>query len=99
MKYGDVPIPGYIPCYSIPQVAAALGISVSTIRRLIRNGKLAAFRIGRQWRISLASLQQFTGANLLNSNSIFYSDPAIGLQSLYDEYLEQGFIASSGKQG
>lgn len=92
MPHCNVPIPGYVPCYSIAEVAAALGISVSTVRRLIKSGQLAAFRIGRQWRISLASLQVFTGASLIDERSIFYANPAIGLQSLFDEYLERGLI-------
>ena len=97
MQHGNLPIPGYVPCYSIAEVAIALGISVSTVRRMIRSGRLSAFRIGRQWRISLASLQAFTGASLVDERSIFYSNPAIGLQSLYDEYLEQGLIPQSNR--
>jgi len=42
-----------------PQRAAVLlSVGASTILRLIRNGKLRAIRVGRQWRIKLADLQK-----------------------------------------
>jgi excisionase family DNA binding protein len=37
-----------------------LGVSASTILRLIRNGQLPAIRIGRQWRVLMSDLRRGT---------------------------------------
>jgi excisionase family DNA binding protein len=42
--------------YSPEEVASKLGLHVRTIRRFIRNGKLRATRIGKQYRISAVEL-------------------------------------------
>ena len=45
-----------------PQRAAALcGVSVFTIRRMIKDRRLAAKRIGRQWRIRESDLAELMG--------------------------------------
>ncbi|MFC7340572.1 helix-turn-helix domain-containing protein [Saccharopolyspora griseoalba] len=48
--------------YSVEQVAALLGLHVRTVRSYIRSGRLNAVRIGKQYRISRADLEQLTGA-------------------------------------
>jgi excisionase family DNA binding protein len=40
------------------KAARLLDVSESTIRRLIKSGKLKATRYGRQWRILLSDLRQ-----------------------------------------
>lgn len=40
--------------YTIYELAAAWGCSWRTIWRMIQRGELAAFRVGRSWRISAA---------------------------------------------
>ncbi|MGX1774353.1 helix-turn-helix domain-containing protein [Nocardia brasiliensis] len=47
--------------YSVEQVAERLGLHVRTIRNYVRDGRLTAVRIGKQYRISAADLEAFTG--------------------------------------
>jgi excisionase family DNA binding protein len=46
---------------SVEQVAETLGLHVRTVRGYIRNGRLKAVRIGKQYRIAKADLDAFTG--------------------------------------
>ena len=46
---------------SVDQVAEAPGLHVRTVRGYIRDGRLRAQRIGKQYRISRADLDAFTG--------------------------------------
>jgi excisionase family DNA binding protein len=46
---------------SVDQVAGQLGMHVRTVRRYVREGKLKAVRIGKQYRIAAADLTQLTG--------------------------------------
>jgi excisionase family DNA binding protein len=48
--------------YSVEQVAEQLGLHVRTIRNYVRDGRLKATRIGKQYRISREDLEEFTGA-------------------------------------
>ncbi|MET8997346.1 helix-turn-helix domain-containing protein [Amycolatopsis sp. NPDC004169] len=47
--------------YSVEQVAAKLGLHVRTVRNYVRDGRLKAVRIGKQYRIAAADLAAFTG--------------------------------------
>ncbi|MFI6047254.1 helix-turn-helix domain-containing protein [Nocardia sp. NPDC051321] len=47
--------------YSVEQVAERLGLHVRTIRNYVRDGRLKAVRIGKQYRIAEADLEAFTG--------------------------------------
>lgn len=47
--------------YSVEQVAERLGLHVRTVRSYVRDGKLKAVRIGKQYRIARADLDAFTG--------------------------------------
>ncbi|MEV6284799.1 helix-turn-helix domain-containing protein [Kribbella sp. NPDC051770] len=47
--------------YSVEQVAEQLGLHVRTIRNYVRDGKLKATRIGKQYRITREDLEEFTG--------------------------------------
>lgn len=47
--------------YSVEQVAERLGLHVRTIRNYVRDGRLNAVRIGKQYRIAEADLEAFTG--------------------------------------
>jgi excisionase family DNA binding protein len=48
--------------YSVEQVAEILGLHVRTVRSYVRDGRLRAVRIGKQYRIAQADLDAFTGA-------------------------------------
>jgi excisionase family DNA binding protein len=47
--------------YSVEQVAERLGLHVRTVRTYIRDGRLKAVRIGKQYRIARGNLEALTG--------------------------------------
>lgn len=47
--------------YSAEQVAEMLGLHVRTVRSYVRDGRLKAVRIGKQYRIAREDLEAFTG--------------------------------------
>lgn len=47
--------------YSVEEVAALLGLHVKTVRGYVRDGRLDAVRIGRQYRIGADALEAFAG--------------------------------------
>jgi excisionase family DNA binding protein len=47
--------------YSVEQVADRLGLHVRTVRNYVREGRLKAVRIGKQYRIAREDLEAFTG--------------------------------------
>ncbi|WP_206795252.1 helix-turn-helix domain-containing protein [Amycolatopsis sp. MtRt-6] len=47
--------------FSVEQVAAKLGLHVRTVRNYVRDGRLKAVRIGKQYRITATDLAAFTG--------------------------------------
>jgi excisionase family DNA binding protein len=47
--------------YSVDQVAERLGLHVRTVRSYVREGRLKAVRIGKQYRIAREDLEAFTG--------------------------------------
>jgi excisionase family DNA binding protein len=49
--------------YSVEQVANRLGLHVRTIRNYVRDGRLKAVRIGKQYRIAREDLEEFTGTS------------------------------------
>jgi excisionase family DNA binding protein len=50
--------------YSVEQVASRLGLHVRTIRNYVRDGRLKAVRIGKQYRIAREDLEAFTGTSV-----------------------------------
>ena len=48
--------------YTLEQVAEHLGLHVRTVRAYVRDGRLKAVRIGKQYRVSPADLAALTGA-------------------------------------
>jgi excisionase family DNA binding protein len=48
--------------YSVEQVAERLGLHVRTVRNYVRDGRLKAVKIGKQYRIARADLEALTGA-------------------------------------
>jgi excisionase family DNA binding protein len=49
--------------YSLEDVADRLGLHVRTVRNYVREGRLGAVRIGKQYRVSRADLQALTGGS------------------------------------
>lgn len=47
--------------YSAEQVAERLGLHVRTVRNYVRDGRLKAVKIGKQYRIARADLEALTG--------------------------------------
>jgi len=47
--------------YSAEQVAELLNLHVKTVRRYVRDGRLKAKRIGKEYRITRADLEAFAG--------------------------------------
>ena len=47
--------------YSVEQVAAHLGLHVRTVRNYVRDGRLKAVRIGKQYRIARDVIETLTG--------------------------------------
>lgn len=47
--------------YSVEQVAEHLGLHIRTVRNYVRDGRLPAVRIGKQYRIAHEDLAAFTG--------------------------------------
>lgn len=50
--------------YSVEQVAQRLGLHVRTVRNYVRDGRLKAVRIGKQYRIARTDLEELTGRTL-----------------------------------
>jgi excisionase family DNA binding protein len=51
----------YKELYSVEQVADRLGLHVKTVRNYVREGRLKAVRIGKQYRIAREDLEAMTG--------------------------------------
>ena len=49
--------------YSAEEIADLLDLHVRTVRRFIREGKLEATRLGKQYRISAQELSRFVGSD------------------------------------
>jgi excisionase family DNA binding protein len=49
--------------YSLEDVADRLGLHVRTVRNYVRDGRLGAVRIGKQYRVSDADLRALTGGS------------------------------------
>jgi excisionase family DNA binding protein len=48
--------------YTLEEVAGRLGLHVRTVRRHVREGRLKALRVGGQYRVARADLEELTGA-------------------------------------
>lgn len=70
--------------YTIDKVAEILGMHHKTIRKFIREGKLGANKVGKQWRISGHDLSVFMERNSVNIN-----DEKISKESNIDFYTNE----------
>ena len=78
--------------YTIDKVAEILGMHHKTIRKFITEGKLAASKVGKQWRISGHDLSLFMEKNNVNINNKKASD-----ESSID-FLTNGEVKETEKQ-
>lgn len=46
-------------CLTVAEVAKWFGVNTTTVYRLVKRGKLPAFKIGNQWRFSLQRLEEW----------------------------------------
>lgn len=55
----EVPIRVRLEVYTIQEVADMLKVDHKVVRQAIKDGELDAFRVGRQWRITVHALQRY----------------------------------------
>ena len=48
---------------TIEETALYLRVSESTVRRMVKDGRIPARQIGRQWRIPRAALEEYLGGD------------------------------------
>ena len=68
--------------YSPEQIADRLGLHVRTVRNYLRDGRLKAVRIGKQYRIAREDLAAFTGGDDQPHGSRAAADPHIDVSSI-----------------
>jgi excisionase family DNA binding protein len=56
--------------YSAEQVAERLSLHVKTVRAYVRDGRLKATRIGKQYRIAREDLETFTGQSVAPDTAV-----------------------------
>lgn len=56
--------------YTVDEVAERLNLHVKTVRRIIREGRLPAKRIGKEYRITRAALDDFAGTTQAADDAI-----------------------------
>lgn len=78
--------------YTIDKIAEILGMHHKTIRKFITEGKLAASKVGKQWRISGHDLSLFMEKNNVNIN-----DKKISEESNID-FVTIGEVKENAKQ-
>ena len=49
--------------YDIPEVSKMLGLSVETIRKYLRTGKLKGSKLGKSWKITEEEVREFYEIN------------------------------------
>ena len=50
---------------TVIQVAELLQVSIPQVRRMIANGELSAMKVGREWRVPKAALEELFERELL----------------------------------
>lgn len=78
--------------YTIDKIAEILGMHHKTIRKFITEGKLAASKVGKQWRISGHDLSVF-----MEKNNVNISDEKISEESNID-FVTNGEVKDNIKQ-
>lgn len=58
-----------IEMYSLPEIATATGASVSTLRNAIKARKLAARKVGREYKCTRSEIYRFLNINELDDRA------------------------------
>lgn len=78
--------------YSIDEVAEILHLHPRTVRRRVRSGEIAATRVGRQYRISQATLDRLCGMPgflpVSESPELQRPDPAAGKEAFVSAVID-----------
>lgn len=59
--------------FSVAALATRWAVSVDLVYDLLRNGKVAAMKLGGSWRIPISAVEQFEAANLFGAHDDFKS--------------------------
>jgi excisionase family DNA binding protein len=78
--------------YTIDKIAEILGMHHKTIRKFITEGKLAASKVGKQWRISGHDLSLF-----MEKNNVSINDKDIAEESNID-FITNGEVKETEKR-
>lgn len=54
----------------VEEAAKRLGLSVSTVRRMVRDGTLPAYKLGKQWRFKPEELTAYVEANRIKPSDV-----------------------------
>jgi excisionase family DNA binding protein len=64
--------------YTVSRAAEILDLHPKTVRRFIRDGRIPAHKIGREWRIRLEDLREYAHGELTERPSEAFSDRPLG---------------------
>jgi excisionase family DNA binding protein len=70
--------------FTVDEVAERLNLHVKTVRRFIRDGRLPAKRIGKEYRITRSALDEFAGTSAGSSNGAIARTRQILVSSIVD---------------
>ncbi|MDY0063408.1 MAG: helix-turn-helix domain-containing protein [Myxococcota bacterium] len=79
--------------YSVDQLAELLDLHPKTVRRFIREGRIKARKIGREWRVHRDDLRDFTHAELAGGQPEPVSETPLGDRVRVSAVIE---VAESG---
>lgn len=54
----------HAPALTLDELAARLNVHLNTAYRLVTTGKIPAFRVGAQWRVAAATVEQIEAGEL-----------------------------------
>ncbi len=88
--------------YSVEQVPELLGLHVRTVRAYIRDGRLPATRIGKQYRVARTDVDALTGRTApaapprVEASSLVHVD---GVDARLADRLRTAVLAATGSRG
>ena len=81
--------------YTVDQVAGMLNLHPKTIRRFIRDGKINACKIGKEWRITGLDLKNFLGSENINAINHDTQKSSLSLNDNEDHQMKQKIQVSA----